>query len=54
MLYGIRSDTQARTVREGYQMRVYVPYGTDWWPYYSRRLRELKTLGFIVRNVLRG
>lgn len=54
MLYGIRADTQERIVREGYNLRVYVPYGTDWWPYYSRRLRELKTLGFLFRNALRG
>lgn len=54
MLYNIRADTQTRIVREGYNLRVYVPYGTDWWPYYSRRLRELKTLGFLFRNALRG
>ena len=53
MLYGMRSDTQVRTVREGYQLRVYVPYGTDWLPYYTRRLREIKTLGFLARNLLR-
>ena len=53
MLYGIRAQKQRDLAREGYNVRVYVPYGTDWWPYYSRRLRELKTLGFLIRNVFR-
>jgi proline dehydrogenase len=40
MLYGIRRDLQAELVRQGYQMRVYVPYGTQWYPYFIRRLAE--------------
>ena len=53
MLYGIRAGAQRDLAREGYNVRVYVPYGTDWLPYYGRRLREIKTLGFLVRNVFR-
>ncbi len=40
MLYGVRRDLQAQLVREGYRMRVYVPFGTQWYPYLMRRLAE--------------
>jgi len=40
MLYGIRTDLQHRLVREGYRLRVYIPFGTDWFPYFMRRLAE--------------
>ena len=40
MLYGIRRDLQEQLVREGYRMRVYVPFGTEWYPYFMRRLGE--------------
>lgn len=40
MLYGIRRDLQNRLVSEGYRVRVYVPYGTEWYPYLVRRLAE--------------
>jgi proline dehydrogenase len=40
MLYGIRRELQAELVRRGYRMRVYVPYGTHWYPYFMRRLAE--------------
>ncbi len=40
MLYGVRRELQAELVRRGYQMRVYVPYGTHWYPYLMRRLAE--------------
>jgi proline dehydrogenase len=40
MLYGIRTDLQQRLVREGYRLRVYIPFGTDWFPYFMRRLAE--------------
>ena len=40
MLYGIRSDLQRQLVADGYAMRVYVPYGTHWYPYFMRRLAE--------------
>src|SRR5439155_1049026 len=38
MLYGIRRDLQDRLLREGYRVRIYVPYGTEWYPYLMRRL----------------
>lgn len=40
MLYGVRRDLQDRLVRDGYRMRVYVPFGTQWYPYLMRRLAE--------------
>jgi len=40
MLYGIRTDLQRQLVRDGYRMRVYIPYGNDWFPYFMRRLAE--------------
>ncbi|MFB3815016.1 MAG: proline dehydrogenase family protein [Terriglobales bacterium] len=40
MLYGIRRDLQAQLVREGWRMRVYIPFGTEWYPYFMRRLAE--------------
>ncbi len=54
MLYGIRRDLQRRLVREGWRMRVYVPFGTEWYPYLMRRLGERPANAlFIVRNLLR-
>jgi proline dehydrogenase len=54
MLYGIRPSTQVQLVREGYHLRVYVPYGRMWFPYFSRRLRERKeNVWFVVSNLLR-
>jgi proline dehydrogenase len=53
MLNGVRRDLQARLVREGYQVRVYVPYGTMWYPYFMRRLAERpENVGFMVRHVV--
>ena len=40
MLYGIRTDLQEKLVREGFRLRVYIPYGVDWFPYFMRRLAE--------------
>ncbi|HET9307499.1 MAG TPA: proline dehydrogenase family protein [Candidatus Sulfotelmatobacter sp.] len=55
MLYGIRRDLQQSLVREGWRMRVYVPFGTEWYPYFMRRLGERPAnLFFIVRNMLRA
>lgn len=55
MLYGIRPITQDQLLREGYHMRVYVPYGTEWFPYYARRLRERKeNVWFILKNLVRS
>lgn len=54
MLYGIRPGAQVQIAREGYNMRVYVPYGTQWVPYFSRRLRERKeNVWFVVSNLFR-
>ena len=54
MLYGIRPDTQERLVAEGYHMRIYTPYGTEWLPYFTRRLRERKeNIWFVARNLFR-
>lgn len=55
MLYGIRADTQRQIRDEGYRMRVYVPYGTEWVPYFSRRLRERKeNVWFVLENLVRS
>ncbi len=54
MLYGIRRDLQEQLVREGYNMRVYVPFGTQWYPYLMRRLAERPAnVAFITGNVVR-
>ena len=55
MLYGIRRDLQESLVKEGYRMRVYVPYGEFWYPYFMRRLAERPAnLWFVLKNILRG
>ena len=55
MLYGIRTDLQARLVREGYRVRVYIPFGQDWFPYFMRRLAERPAnLLFFARNLFQG
>ncbi len=54
MLYGIRRDLQQSLVRDGWRMRVYIPFGTEWYPYLMRRLGERPAnVFFIARNVLR-
>jgi proline dehydrogenase len=54
MLYGVRRDLQQKLVREGYRMRVYVPFGTQWYPYLMRRLAERPAnVAFITGNVLK-
>jgi proline dehydrogenase len=54
MLYGVRTDLQRRLVRDGYRVRVYIPYGNDWFPYFMRRLAERPAnVGFLVRNFFR-
>jgi proline dehydrogenase len=54
MLYGVRRDLQDRLVREGYRMRVYVPFGTQWYPYLMRRLAERPAnLAFLTGNVFK-
>ena len=55
MLYGMRPETQEQIVRDGYRMRVYVPYGTEWAPYFTRRLRERKeNVFFVLKNLVRA
>jgi proline dehydrogenase len=54
MLYGVRRDLQRRLVREGYKVRVYVPFGQEWYPYFMRRLAERPAnVLFILKNLLR-
>jgi proline dehydrogenase len=54
MLYGVRRDLQEQLVRDGYRMRVYVPFGTQWYPYLMRRLAERPAnVAFITGNVVR-
>jgi proline dehydrogenase len=55
MLYGVRTDLQRRLVSDGFRLRIYIPYGADWFPYFMRRLAERPAnLGFFARNVLRS
>lgn len=52
MLYGIRRDLQRKLVREGYQLRLYVPYGDAWYPYFMRRLAERPAnVLFLLKNM---
>lgn len=54
MLYGIRRDLQQSLAREGWRMRVYVPFGSEWYPYFMRRLAERPANAlFVARNLLR-
>ena len=53
MLYGIRRDLSSSLQKEGYCVRLYVPFGTEWLPYTMRRLREYKNLKFIIFNIIK-
>ncbi len=54
MLYGVRRDMQQSLVRGGYKVRVYVPFGTAWYPYFMRRLAERPAnVFFLARNLFR-
>ncbi len=54
MLYGVRRDLQKQLIREGYNVRVYVPFGHEWYPYFMRRLAERPAnVIFIAKNLLR-
>jgi len=54
MLYGIRRDLQRRLIAEGYRLRLYVPFGKAWYPYYMRRMAERPAnVLFILRNLFR-
>lgn len=53
MLYGIRRDLQAALLAEGYRVRIYVPFGREWFPYFMRRLGERPAnVGFVLRGIL--
>lgn len=55
MLYGVRRDLQVQLARDGYNMRVYVPYGKTWYPYFMRRLAERPAnVWFVMKNMIRG
>lgn len=55
MLYGIRRDLQRELVKQGWRMRVYIPFGTEWYPYFMRRLAERPAnVAFVARNLLRS
>ena len=55
MLYGVRRDLQEKLAREGYGVRVYVPYGKTWYPYFMRRLAERPAnVWFVLKNLLKG
>jgi len=55
MLYGVRTDLQRQLVRDGFRLRIYVPFGSEWFPYFMRRLAERPAnLGFFLRNFLRS
>jgi proline dehydrogenase len=55
MLYGIRRDLQRQLARDGYNMRIYVPYGKHWYPYFMRRLAERPAnVWFVVKNLFKG
>jgi len=54
MLYGIRPETQVGIAQDGYNMRVYVPFGSRWFPYFSRRIRERReNAWFVLRNLFK-
>lgn len=55
MLYGVRRDLQEGLVKEGWRVRVYVPYGKFWYPYFMRRLAERPAnIWFVMKNMLKG
>jgi proline dehydrogenase len=55
MLYGIRTGLQRQLIAEGYQVRAYIPYGQQWYPYFMRRLAERPAnVLFLVRNLIRS
>jgi proline dehydrogenase len=54
MLYGVRTDLQKRLIKDGFRVRVYIPFGKDWFPYFMRRLAERPAnVGFFIRNFFR-
>jgi proline dehydrogenase len=54
MLYGVRRDLQSALVRDGFRVRVYVPFGRQWFPYFMRRLGERPAnLAFVTKSLLK-
>jgi proline dehydrogenase len=54
MLYGIRRDLQRQLVADGFRLRLYVPFGRSWYPYYMRRIAERPANAlFVLRNLFR-
>ena len=54
MLYGIRRDLQQQLAKQGWRMRVYIPFGHEWYPYFMRRLAERPANAlFVLRNLFR-
>jgi proline dehydrogenase len=55
MLFGIRRDLQRQLARDGFNLRIYVPYGKHWYPYFMRRLAERPAnVWFVLKNVVKG
>jgi proline dehydrogenase len=55
MLFGIRRDLQAKLLKEGFNVRVYVPFGNSWYPYFTRRLAERPAnVWFIAKTLFKG
>ena len=55
MLYGIRRDLQRQLVKQGFGVRVYIPFGTEWYPYFMRRLAERPAnVIFLARNFFKN
>jgi proline dehydrogenase len=55
MLYGVRRDLQRQLARNGFNMRIYVPYGKHWYPYFMRRLAERPAnIWFVLKNLMKG
>ncbi len=55
MLYGVRRDLQRELVAEGFGVRVYVPFGTEWYPYFMRRLAERPAnVLFLAKNFFKN
>ena len=54
MLYGVRRDLQSMLTRAGYRVRIYIPFGREWFPYFMRRLGERPAnVMFVIRGILR-
>ena len=55
MLYGVRRDLQESLIKEGWRVRVYVPYGKFWYPYFMRRLAERPAnIWFVMKSMMKG